>query len=279
VCRRRRRLRTDGAPVSAWELLLAIGTASAAAMLVVWAIQLRTGNAGIVDLAWTLLTGGAGVACALLGSGDAMRRGFLGTIAGLWALRLTAHLARRISREPEDGRYAELRERFGARVNLWFLIFFEAQALAVALLAVPFAVAATRAAPLPVWAAVAAAGTAAVAVLGESAADAQLARHRADPANRGKTCRGGLWRYSRHPNYFFEWLHWLAYLPLAWDEGGAAGWSAVVGPLLMLVLVTKVTGIPPAEARALRTRGDDYRAYQRTTSAFVPWPPREDPRS
>ena len=114
----------------------------------------------------------------------------------------------------------------------------------------------------------------AIGVAGEAVADAQLARFRADPGHRGRTCRAGLWRYSRHPNYFFEWLTWWAYVAIAW--GAPHGWVALFGPAVMLLFLFKVTGIPYTEAQALRSRGDDYRAYQRTTSAFVPWFPRAD---
>ena len=262
--------------MSPWTLAAGAWAVSAAALLALWLVQLRTRNAGIVDLGWTVLTAGAGVAFACLGDGDGTRRVLLGAIAGLWGLRLAAHLARRISGEPEDGRYADLRARFGARADRWFLVFFQVQALFVLALSVPFALAATQTAPLTPWAAATAVSLAAAAVAGELVADGQLARHRRDAANRGKTCRTGLWRYSRHPNYFFEWVHWLAYVPLAW--GAPWGWIALLGPVLMLLLITKVTGIPPTEERALRSRGDDYRAYQRTTSAFFPWPPRSDER-
>ena len=102
---------------------------------------------------------------------------------------------------------------------------------------------------------------------------------RAAPAHRGRTCRAGLWRYSRHPNYFFEWIHWLVYpvIGIGLPYGGAL-WLA---PALMLFLVLRVTGIPPTEEQALRSRGADYRDYQETTSAFVPWPPkrRQSPMS
>ncbi|MCE9634265.1 MAG: DUF1295 domain-containing protein [Planctomycetes bacterium] len=263
--------------MSPWVLVGGAWAVSAAVMLALWLVQLRTRNAGIVDLGWTLLTGGAGVAFAVLGDGDMSRRVLLGGIAGLWGLRLAAHLAHRIAGEAEDGRYADLRRRFGATANRWFFVFFQVQALFVLALSIPFALAATQPASLPPWAAVTAVSLAAAAVVAELVADRQLARHRGSAANRGKTCRTGLWRYSRHPNYFFEWVHWLAYVPLAW--GPPWGWLSLLGPALMLLLITKVTGIPPTEERALRSRGDDYRAYQRTTNAFFPWFPRTDERT
>ena len=87
----------------------------------------------------------------------------------------------------------------------------------------------------------------------------------------GKTCREGLWRYSRHPNYFFEWLHWFTYVFLAVGTPWPIWALTLLGPVLMLVSLYWITGIPFVEAQALRTRGEDYREYQRTTSAFVPW--------
>ena len=95
-----------------------------------------------------------------------------------------------------------------------------------------------------------------VSVGGESLADAQLARFRANPANRGKTCRSGLWRYSRHPNYFFEWLHWFAYVLLA--AGSPLHWLAWSGPVVMYVFLRWISGIPWTEQQALRSRGEDY---------------------
>ena len=111
-----------------------------------------------------------------------------------------------------------------------------------------------------------------VAVGGEWLADRQLADFRADPANRGRTCREGLWGWSRHPNYFFEWLHWFAYLWLA--VGSHLWWLALIGPVLMLLFLYRVSGIPWTEAQALRSRGEDYVRYQREVSAFLPLPPR-----
>jgi steroid 5-alpha reductase family enzyme len=109
----------------------------------------------------------------------------------------------------------------------------------------------------------------AVAFAGESTADRQLLHFKMEPTNAGRTCQQGLWRYSRHPNYFFEWLIWVSYALFA--AASPWGWLASACPLVMLYLLLRVTGIPPTEAHALVTRGDEYREYQRTTSAFVPW--------
>jgi steroid 5-alpha reductase family enzyme len=114
-----------------------------------------------------------------------------------------------------------------------------------------------------------------VAVGGEAVADAQLARFRGDPTNRTRVLRNGFWRYSRHPNYFFEWLHWWAYVVMTI---GSPGWLLTwLAPLGMGWALLKVTGIPPAEQEAVARRGEEYRIYQETTSAFVPWFPRPRP--
>jgi steroid 5-alpha reductase family enzyme len=112
-------------------------------------------------------------------------------------------------------------------------------------------------------------------IAGESIADRQLARFRADPAHRGRTCRAGLWRYSRHPNYFFEWLHWFTYVALA--VGSPLPWLSLAGPIVMYVFLRWVSGIPFTEAQALRTRGEDYRRYQQSTPLLFPWFPRTAP--
>jgi len=113
--------------------------------------------------------------------------------------------------------------------------------------------------------------------VGERLADRQLDAWKADPANQGKTCRRGLWAWSRHPNYFFEWTHWLAY-PLMGGALFASGLGAwwpltLLGPAVMLALLLRGTGIPHTERQALKSRGDDYRRYQQEVSAFIPWPP------
>jgi steroid 5-alpha reductase family enzyme len=111
-----------------------------------------------------------------------------------------------------------------------------------------------------------------LSIAGESLADRQLSRFKQKPDSVGRTCREGLWRYSRHPNYFFEWLHWCSY-PLIAIGASQAGWLWCL-PLAMFVFLWFVTGIPYTEKQALKSRGDDYRDYQRTTSAFFPWRPK-----
>ncbi len=188
-------------------------------------------------------------------------------------MRLGIHLARRVTREPEDGRYRNLREWAGNRQQGILLFFFLLQATWVVLFALPQYVAMHNTRPLQLLD-LAAIAIFLLSIIGEAIADRQLARFRSDPANRGEVCRVGLWRYSRHPNYFFEWLHWFAYPVLAIGAGPIA-WITLLGPVFMLVFLLKITGVPPTELRALQSRGDQYREYQRTTSVFFPWFPKE----
>ncbi|WP_058197235.1 DUF1295 domain-containing protein, partial [Xanthomonas translucens] len=174
----------------------------------------------------------------------------------------------------EDGRYRALREHWHGDQRR-FLLFFLGQALVVVLFALPLSMAAHN--PLPQWSmwTTLALATWLLAVGGESLADRQLAAFRAAPGNKGKTCRRGLWRYSRHPNYFFEFVHWFAYVFLAVGSGALWVGIAALGPLLMFAFLYRVTGIPYTEQQALRSRGQDYADYQRSTSAFFPLPPRQ----
>lgn len=250
------------------------------AMALAWWRQRRTQNAGLVDVLWAAGIGVVGVLFTALGEGWGQRRLLVGAMIGLWSLRLTTHLARRVLGEPEDGRYAWLREEWKPNLQAKLLVFFQAQALLVVLMAWPVRVAANVAAPAWGLVDVVALLVFAGALLGEAIADRQLAAWRSKPENKGRTCRRGLWRFSRHPNYFFEWLIWTSYplmvLGRAEPLTAALVWLA---PLALLGLILKVTGIPPTEAQALRSRGDDYRAYQRTTNAFFPGPPKQAPSS
>jgi steroid 5-alpha reductase family enzyme len=194
-------------------------------------------------------------------------------MTGAWGLRLAGYLLRdRVLGRPEDARYAELRARRSPAAALAFFPFFQAQAALAVIFSLPALLVAFNRAPgfstleilaVLLWLA---------AFAGEVIADRQLAHFKADPASRGRTCRVGLWRYSRHPNYFFEWLVWVAWALYALASPG--GVLAFAAPALMLFFLFRVTGIPATEAQALRTRGDEYRRYQQTTSAFFPRRPR-----
>lgn len=256
-------------------LLIGLGwLAIALAMAGLWLLQRRTRDAGVVDLGWTWGVGVLAVGWVALTPGLLERRLLVWLMIGAWSARLGWHiLADRVLPPGEDGRYADLRRRWGGAFDRRMLWFFQAQALLAVAFALPAPVAAGVERPALGWPEAAAVLIWLTALGGEWLADRQLARHKADPANRGRTCRRGLWRYSRHPNYFFEWLGWWSYAVLA--LGSPWWWVPVAAALLMLVFVLRVSGIPPTEARALASRGDDYRRYQRETSAFVPWFPRE----
>ncbi len=243
-------------------------------MLFLYLVHLIQGKADIVDAGWAASLGLLAIYYAAASDAPSARSWMVAVLVGVWSARLTFHLVtNRVLAPEEDGRYEELRTRWNPNASRNFFIFFQAQGLLAVFLSIPFLVILSK--PEPYFSGWDLIGVAlfVVAQAGEALADWQLAQHKANPDNKGKTCRSGLWRYSRHPNYFFEWLHWAAYLLLSFG----APWAvlSIISPALMLYLIVKVTGIPPTEARALATRGDDYREYQRTTSAFIPLPPKQ----
>ena len=255
--------------------LLLIGTASVCSlMLLLWLIHLPLGNAAIVDAGWAGGLALLAVIYAVMGEGYPVRALLVGLMALLWGLRLAFYLLfTRVIGHPEEGRYQQLRREWGGNLPLKFLLFFQFQALLCVLLSGPFLLAALNRQPELSALEYAGAVLWVIAFAGELLADAQLKKFKSDPANQGKTCRVGLWKYSRHPNYFFEWLIGVAFALFA--LASPYGYLAFVSPVLMLFFLFRVTGIPATEAQALRTKGEDYRHYQRTTSAFVPWFPRK----
>lgn len=243
-------------------------------MLAVWQVQRRTRNADWVDVAWSYLMAAAAIVYAATGAGATLPRLAVGILGATWGVRLGTHLAHRVWNEAEDGRYRQMRGAIGNHDGKW-LAFFMLQAGFTVLFSLPFwVVAQNPVVGVTPWlgAGIVLFG---VALAGESIADRQLARFRADPANRGRVCDIGLWRYSRHPNYFFEWLHWFSYVLLG--VGAPCWWITPIGAALMGASLAWVTGIPFVEAQSLRSRGEAYREYQRRTSAFFPWFPRSGP--
>ena len=258
--------------------VLLMSAALSAVMAVAWRVQQRTGNSGWVDMIWTFGLGAIGIAAALAPltqASPAGRQLLVAVFLLAWALRLGAHIATRTMGISDDPRYAELIRGWGADARLQMFWLLQKQALVSIPLALSVFLAAHSPSPDLRPQDLAAIAIMLVALVGEAAADGQLRRFRGDPRNRGRVCDAGLWRWSRHPNYFFEWLGWVAYPLLAIDLSGAYpwGWLALAGPACMYWLLAHVSGIPSLERHMLRSRGAAYRDYQDRTSAFFPAPP------
>jgi steroid 5-alpha reductase family enzyme len=253
-----------------WQLWLIGWGASALLLAALYLWQRRTRDATAVDAGW----GASLVLCAALyaalAPGSLVQRLAIAVPVGVENLRVASLVRNRLGKG-EDSRYRELRRRWRekGREQQTFAIFYQAQALLAAILSVPALLAsfnesgslvAVQWVGLALWV---------VAATLEWTADRQLARFKAS-GSEGVMDRG-LWRYSRHPNYFFQTLTWVAYALIA--VAAPYGWIAFLAPALILYLVLFVTGVPPAEESSLRSRGDAYRRYQERTSVFVPWPP------
>jgi steroid 5-alpha reductase family enzyme len=252
-----------------WGLLAVGAVVASVSMAALWVLAVRIGDASHVDVAWALLITGCALLYAALADGSGAHRVLAAALASIWGLRLGLYLLfdRVLGRE-EDGRYRALRERWGERANSRLFWFFQLQAAGVVLFSLPFALTALDPGEVGVleWKGVL---LWALGNVGVIVADRQLARWRADPANRGRTLRSGLWAWSRHPNYFFEFVTWCGVALVA--TAAPWGWTAWIVPAALLFLLFRVTGIPATEAQALRTR-EDYAEYRRTTSVFVPLP-------
>lgn len=240
-------------------------------MALLWWVQKRTGDAGIVDVAWGTGVGLLAVFYAWgCPDGDFARRVMVATLTMLWAIRLSGYVFIRLFAHPEDGRYQTLKSNWGSKAQAKMFRFYQFQAVGAVLFSLPMFVACQSSLALGLLDYVGI-GIWSIAVIGETIADRQLERFRKQPSNKGKVCREGLWYFSRHPNYFFEWMHWWAYVAFAWFA--PYGWLTILAPIAMWYFITRVTGIPPTEAQAIKSRGEAYREYQRTTNAFFPWPP------
>ena len=239
-----------------------------------WLISRELNNWSFVDIAWSY-----GLVLLLplylaTVHGYAPRRMLMLGMGLAWSIRLGTHLLLRIAKHHphEDVRYESLRKKWaGPGMAMKFFLFFQAQALLILLLSVPMLLAMRHGAPsisVLEWIAF---GVWLVGFVGEGVADWQMKRFKTDPANKGRVCNVGLWRYSRHPNYFFESVIWIGF----WLFACAApwGWVTVYTPLLITYFLLRVTGIPLTEKCSIESKGEAYREYQRTTSAFIPWFP------
>jgi steroid 5-alpha reductase family enzyme len=262
--------------------LVSVSVAFSAAMAAAWWIQQRTQNSGWVDAVWTFSLGGIGVAGALAPitdtHGSFARQAVVAALVAIWSIRLGSSIVTRTAARPDDPRCAELQRAWGADARRQMFWLLQKQAL----VSIPLAMAILLAAHHPESTLRAVDMLGALLILigigGEALADHQLHRFTSDPSHRGRICDVGLWSWSRHPNYFFEWFGWLGYALIAIDLTGVypMGLLALLAPAVMYWLLVHVSGIPPLEDHMRSTRGAVFAAYAARTSAFFPWPPVRD---
>lgn len=264
--------------LAALLLILAIGLSLT--MAVAWAVALRTGKSGWVDTIWSFAVGFWGIVAAFASlegwQVNDMREIIVACMALLWSGRLGLHILGRTLSGGDDPRYAKLQQDWGKNYPRRLFWFLQVQAAAALLLVLSILIAAKNPAPAHRLADVIGIAILLIAIGGEALADTQLRRFSMDKANRGGVCEVGLWSWSRHPNYFFEFLTWFAYVAIAIDFNGAYGWgwAALAAPALMYWLLVHVSGIPLLEQHMLRSRGEKFRAYQSRVNAFFPGPPK-----
>src|ERR1700760_3719802 len=259
--------------------LPAIALSLSVLMASAWVVQRRTGNSGWVDTIWTFAVGLVGAGSALwpiAGTAPNARQWLVAALVAIWSLRLGLHIAVRTAGITDDPRYASFAKEWGLNAPWRMFIFLQNQALG----SIPLVFAIFVAARFPhdalrpqdyVGALILFSG-----IAGEALADAQLRTFRRDPANRGRVCDVGLWRWSRHPNYFFEWFCWLAYPVIGLSLSSPWSLATLLAPVFMYWILVYVTGIPPLEEQMLRSRGERYRDYQARTSKFFPLPPNKE---
>lgn len=239
-------------------------------MSALWIVYFFRKNAGIVDIGWSLSFVLTAWAYFFIGYGFAPKKWILTAMVTIWGCRLAWQLYQRYMIGEEDPRYEDLRKSWGAEgEDFKFFLMFIFQGVLAVVLSIPFILVAGFA--VPQWYGIELAGILLwfIGVAGEAIADHQLLQFKQNPGNSGKVCEEGLWHYSRHPNYFFEFVVWVGYFFFA--LGTPWGSLAFLAPAIMLCLLTKVSGIPLCEAQAIKTKGAAYLEYQKTTSSFFPW--------
>jgi steroid 5-alpha reductase family enzyme len=260
-------------------LFLATAGGLAVLMSVAWVVQRRTGQSGWIDVTWSIGVGAAGVFLALapLGEDERGARQYLVAFFALaGALRLGLHIAARSFNAGEDPRYHDLAVEWGADFSRRLFWFLQIQAACAFLLAIAVFLAARNPAAFPSPTDFIGSAVLVVAVAGEAWSDAALARFRSSRGHREGVCMSGPWAWSRHPNYFFQWLIWVGFAIVAMNFTGAwpQGWLALLAPAFIYWLLVHVSGVPPLEKHMLASRGDAFRAYQARVNVFFPGPPR-----
>jgi len=254
------------------HLLLTNLAAIAIVAVGLWLLSLALRNASIVDIFWGcgfVLVAWTSLAC----SGRlAIRPLILAAMVTLWGSRLAGYLAWRNIGKPEDYRYAAMRERHGKRFPIVSLFtVFGLQGLLMWIISLPVQVGNSQAESWQLWRAFGVALWLA-GLFFEAVGDFQLARFKANTANRGCVMDRGLWRYTRHPNYFGDFLVWWGFYLVAAEPG--SWWWTIIGPLLMSFLLMRVSGVRLLES-SLRSRVNGYDQYVQTTSSFFPLPPKK----
>lgn len=255
---------------SIYEMLGASLVAVLALMAILWAIYFVKRNAGIGAIGWAsgfILTSWIYL---LIGDGYLLKKLAMTLMVTIWAARLVFLFYQRYVSLPEDSRFVDIRASWGGdRSGILFLMLFLFKGLLVVILSIPFLIVSHNAKSswdsweligFLIWAA---------GVVGESIADLQMQKFRSNPGSQEKVYQNGLWRFSRHPNYFFEWVVWIGFWVFALPTQG--GWLAIISPALVLALLLKVSGIPLLEPVLLKKKGEAYALYQKTTSPFFPW--------
>ncbi len=254
-------------------LFAVVVTGMTAFMVTAWLVQRRLGNAGWIDVFWTFGSGGACVAVSLWPSGtaDPARQAMVAALAGLWSLRLGTYIAWRVVGSDEDLRYTDLRRQWGEAFQTRILRFVLWQPPVTAVLTLSVLAAAHAPGPLGLRD-MAGLAVLALAILGEAIADRQMSRYKRRK-DRPPVLEGGLWGLSRHPNYFFEWLAWLAYPIIAFTPFSPFGWATLAAPAIMYLVLRYGSGLPMLEASMARRKGQAFRDYQARVNAFFPaWP-------
>ncbi len=246
-----------------------------ALMLGGWLISITIRNVTIVDSLWGMGFVLIAWLTFFLSDGFWTRKLLIAVLVTLWGIRLSAYLSWRNWGKGEDPRYGLWREKSGER--FWLVSLFKVfilQALFLWVISLVLQVGQTAAAPDSLtWLDITGLAVWAIGWVFESLADWQLARFKSDPANEGQVMDRGLWAYSRHPNYFGEFLVWWGMYLIALATPNS--WWTSLSPVIVTAVLLKMTGIPLTEQQLVKKR-PGYSDYIKRTSAFFPWPPAKE---